>query len=120
MRRAARGVLLLEVMVSFSLLALVSVMLFNLLSVSDLGYSQSTEARMALRLAQETLERARGASLKPTAGVQTLTPVAARSARGAVTFTPELQGSDQGTWWLVTSRVRWGKHLVELTSCVAK
>jgi len=107
-------------MVSFALLALVSVMLFNILSVSDLGYSQSSESRAALRLAQDTLERARGASLKPTAGVQVLTSVTARSARGAVTFTPELQGSDQGTFWLVTSRVRWGKHSVELQSCVAK
>lgn len=119
MRRRG-GVLLLEVMVTFSLMALVGVMLFNLLATSDRGYAQAVESRIALRLAQDTLERARGTSLKPTAGTQVLTAVSARSGRGVVSFIPELTGTDQGTYWIVTSKVRWLTHSVELRSCVAK
>ena len=95
----------------------------GILSNSDRAYSQATQTRVALRLAREGLETLRAGTIKPVAGVQTLTVVPLREGRTPINYTPAIECLQQGSVWLVRSRVTWSEgprtHVVELKTYVS-
>lgn len=118
-----KAFLLMEMVVAFGLLFISGISMFTTLASSDRGYSQAIQARLALRLAVQTMESVRAGNLKATLGTQTLEPVAEVVGQSATTFTPKLVVTSSGTMLLVRSQVSWSEarrnHLVELKTLVA-
>ena len=121
--RRLKAFLLMQMVVAFGLLFISGISMFTTLASSDRGYSQAIQARMALRLAVQTMESLRAGNLKATIGTQTLEPLGEVVGKSATTFTPKLVVASSGTMLLVRSQVTWNEgrrtHLVELKTLVA-
>lgn len=119
----ASGFLLMEAVVAFFLVFLAGLTMFTSLQASDKGYTQATQIRVAVRLAEEGLESVRAGNLTRTVGLQSLAGLQLRIGRSALLYTPEIEISASGTLLLVRSRVSWQEsrriHRVELKTYVA-
>ena len=114
---------MIEAVIGLFLIFLAAMVTLTSLHTSDRGYAQATQIRVGLRLAREGLEALRAGTLKPTVGLQNLTPIQQRVGRSGLTYRPELEVKVSTNLLLVYSRVRWhdGKtnHVLELKTFVA-
>jgi len=121
--RRLKAFLLMEMVVALGLLFISGISMFTTLASSDRGYSQAIQARLALRLAVQTMESLRAGNLKATIGTQTLEALGEVVGKSSTTFTPKLVVTNNGTMLLVRSQVSWSEgrrtHLVELKTLVA-
>ena len=121
--RRLKAFLLMEMVVALGLLFISGISMFTTLASSDRGYSQAIQARLALRLAVQTMESLRAGNLKATIGTQTLEALGEVVGKSSTTFTPKLVVTKNGTMLLVRSQVSWSEgrrtHLVELKTLVA-
>ena len=118
-----RGFLLMQMVVAFGLLFVSAVSMFTTLANSDRGYALAIQTRVALRLCGETLESVRAGTLTATLGTQTLSAVSQSEGKSAISYTPRLVVSANGSMLLVRSQVSWVEgrrnHKVELKTLVA-
>ena len=112
-----------EAVVAFFLIFVAGISMLTSLESSQRGYTQATQIRVAVRLAEQGLESVRAGNLKASPGIQKLSPLQLKMGSTATTYNPEIEVTSSGGLLLVRSRVLWQEsrraHQVELKTYVA-